>query len=219
MGRGNWFHVKRDECGLLFSPVDERYPLSAQMILRLGGTATMVASIGRYGDWLTTEAAEAGGIGPDEADRLDNRHLADSLAVAECWHPLQPSSIADLGSGVGLPGIPLAILYPDTTVTVVDRSGARCRLLRRAARVLGLPNVEVTQVDVEQVEGAYQVVVARGLAAPERALPSLHRLVAPGGFGVIFGSRVAKVSVPGFSTVAVGEGILEPVSWVLMMDR
>lgn len=179
----------------------------------------MATAIGRYGDWLTSEAAAAGGLGPEEADRLDNRHLADSLAVAECWQPLRPSSIADLGSGVGLPGIPLAILYPSATVTLLDRSGARCRLLKRATRVLGLPNVTVMQADVDDLEGTFDVVVARGLAAPDRVLQPLHRLVAPGGYGVVLGSRVAELSVPGFSSREVGVGILEPVSWVLMMDR
>lgn len=201
------------------STVNELYPLSTQMILRLGGTTEMVTAIGRYGDWLGSEAAVAGGLGPEEVDRLDNRHLADSLAVAECWYPLRPSSIADLGSGVGLPGIPLAILYPNAAVTLVDRSEARCRLLRRATRVLGLANATVIQADLDDLEGIFDVVVARGLAAPDRVLRSLHRLVAPGGYGVVFGSRVEEVSVTGFSTREVGVGILEPVSWVLMMDR
>jgi 16S rRNA (guanine527-N7)-methyltransferase len=204
---------------VVYSPiVDEPYPLSTQMVLRLGGTKKMASAIRRYGDWLGSEAALAGGLGPEEPDRLDNRHLADSLAVAECWHPLRPSSIADLGSGVGLPGIPLAILYPDAAVTLVDRSEARCRLLKRAARVLGLPNLRVVQTDVNDLEGTFDVAVARGLAAPDRVLPALRRLVAPGGCGVVLGSRVAEVSVPGFSTREVGTGILEPVSWILMMD-
>lgn len=179
----------------------------------------MVTTLDRYGDWLATEAVPAGGIGPDEVDRLDNRHLADSLAVAECWYPWQPGSVADLGSGVGLPGIPLAILYPTATVSLIDRSGARCRLLQRAIRVLGLSNVTVIQAEVDELGGSFDVVVARGLAAPDRVKESLHRLVAPGGHGVVLGSRVADLSVPGFSTREVGVGILEPVSWVLMMDR
>lgn len=199
--------------------VVEPYPISAQMIHRLGGTTAMLASIGRYRDWLESEAASAGGIGPLETERLDHRHLADSLAVAECWHPFQPSSIADLGSGAGLPGIPLAILYPNAAVTLVDRSGARCRLMRRAIRVLGLPNVTVMEADAHLLHDTFEVVVARGLASPDRVLGLLRGLVAPGGWGLILGSRVAPRSVAGYSTRVVGAGILDPVSWILMMDR
>lgn len=189
------------------------------MIRRLGGTEAALASLGRFGDWLASEAVLAGGIGPDEVDRLDNRHLADSLAVAECWHPHRPSSIADLGSGVGLPGIPLAILYPEASVTLVERSGARCRLIRRAARVLELPNARVVQSDVGHLKGSFEVVVARGLSNPARILGPMRRLVEAGGWGLVLGSRLAAPTVAGFTTVAVGAGILDPVSWILMMDR
>lgn len=199
--------------------MSDQYPLSAKIVSRLGGTPDTMAAIGLYATWLASEAVVAGGIGPEEVGRLDNRHLADSLAVAECWHPRQPSSLLDLGSGVGLPGIPLAILCPDTGVTLVDRSERRCRLMRRAVRVLRLRNVEVVRSEAEALTGTFDVVVARGLAGPDRVRELLGRLVAPGGSGVILASRVALVTVPGFSTRSVGEGILDPVSWVLMMDR
>ena len=58
-----------------------------------------------------------------------------------------PDEVLDVGTGVGLPGIPLAILFPETMVTLLDRGGRRVRLLHRAVRVLGLPNVVIAQGD------------------------------------------------------------------------
>ena len=78
-----------------------------------------------YADLLATAGVERGLIGPRECDRLWDRHLLNSAAIAE----LVPtgSRIADVGSGAGLPGIPLAIARPDLDVVLIEP------LLRRSA--------------------------------------------------------------------------------------
>jgi 16S rRNA (guanine527-N7)-methyltransferase len=98
-------------------------------------------------DWLRREAIPAGGLGPREGKLVETRHLADSVlfavpfdrAPAECW---------DLGSGVGLPGLVLAVVWPETSMVLIDRSRKRCDLAKRAARV-----IEV-EVDVDRLEVA-----------------------------------------------------------------
>ena len=99
------------------------------------------------------------------------RHLLDSLAVH--LH-IDAASLADLGSGAGLPGIPLAIAAPQRRVTLVESNGKKARFLREAQRSLPLPNVAVAELRAERARPPAQVegVVARALA-PLRELVAL----------------------------------------------
>ena len=67
--------------------------------------------LAEFAVWLAGEGAEAGGIGPAETDRIIDRHIADALTFAAAWEAA-PGQALDVGSGVGLPGIPLAIALP-----------------------------------------------------------------------------------------------------------
>ena len=78
------------------------------------------------------------------------RHLLDSLAM----HPHIEGPLLDVGSGAGLPGIPLAIARPELRVTVLDSNGKKARFLRHAVRALGLANVEVVEARVEDYRPA-----------------------------------------------------------------
>ena len=69
------------------------------------------AALEEFASWLAAEAIPAGGLGPDEGPRLWDRHVCDSLAFAVGWPDDQPDDALDVGSGVGLPGIPLAVLW------------------------------------------------------------------------------------------------------------
>ena len=136
--------------------------------------------------WLAGEAAAAGGIGPDEHGRMWARHLADSLTFAGGWVDAPPpDQLLDVGAGVGLPGIPLAILWPNTLVTLLDRSGRRVDLAQRAVRRLGLNNVEVRQGDVLSETGVWQGVVFRAVFPPERARQVADGLLDEAGTAVI----------------------------------
>lgn len=181
--------------------------------------------LGRFGEWLATEAVDAGGIGPAEEVRLIDRHLADSIIFASAWSE-KPSTILDVGSGVGLPGIPLAILYPDAGVTLLDRSRERCRLARRAVRVVGLKNVSVDQRDALRASGTWDVVTFRASLKPVDALKSALPLLSDRGCAVIGLSRSAG---PGETPLAptgavvdlleVDEGVLDSPAWLLRMKR
>ena len=101
------------------------------------------------------------------------RHLLDSLAM----HPyVQPGALADLGTGPGLPGIPLAIAKPELQVTLVESNGKKARFLREAVRQLKLGNARVAESRAEALAepGAYTQITAR-------ALDTLDGIVAVGG--------------------------------------
>jgi 16S rRNA (guanine527-N7)-methyltransferase len=186
----------------------------------------------RYASWLRDEAIRAGGLGPREGERLWSRHLADSLLFATAWRDRGPDELLDVGSGVGLPGIPLAILWPETKVTLLDRGGRRVRLLYRVVGVLGLSNVMIAQGDALAVADEWEAIVARGaLRAPEFVGLSA-RLLSPGGTAVLGLSRreqppertrdlVGIAEALGLSPELVGvpPEILDAPAWLLIMRR
>jgi len=97
----------------------------------------------------------------DPADMV-TRHLIDSLAIAR---HVQGATLADLGSGAGLPGIPLAIAAPEREILLVDSNGKKARFLREAVRRLGLARVRVAESRVENVEGSFDCITARAFAS------------------------------------------------------
>ena len=108
------------------------------------------------------------------------KHLLDSLVMT----PYVPDApLADLGTGPGLPGIPLAIARPDCTVTLVESNGKKARFLREAVRTLKLPNARVAESRAEALAepGAYTAITARALATLDRIIEVGGHLLAPGG--------------------------------------
>ena len=108
-------------------------------------------------------------------------HLLDSLAV----HPFvrDLGNLADLGSGAGLPGIPLAIAVPALQVTLVESNGKKARFLREAARTLGLGNLRVAESRAEALDapGAFDAITARAMATLADLLAAGAHLLRPGG--------------------------------------
>lgn len=181
-------------------------------------TSATVGRLGVYQEWLAEEASRAGGIGPGESDRLEERHLADSLLFAGVWDQSSSAPVVDLGTGVGLPGIPLAIVAPHRRFLLVDRSGRRVELVRRAIRVLSLSNVDVIQAQIETVDWSNSTVVARA------SLPPRDLLGLIGGCGtphelLVAGSRIERPVVPGFETVEIPSEILDRPVWILRMAQ
>ncbi|NYZ63495.1 16S rRNA (guanine(527)-N(7))-methyltransferase RsmG [Luteimonas deserti] len=109
------------------------------------------------------------------------RHLLDSLAMVP--HVAGVPTLADLGTGPGLPGIPLAVALPGLQVTLVESNGKKARFLREAVRTLRLANAEVAESRIEAVErpGAFAAITARALATLSDILAAGGHLPAPGG--------------------------------------
>lgn len=109
------------------------------------------------------------------------KHLLDSLAMA----PFVASvpTLADLGTGPGLPGIPLAIAVPGLRVTLVESNGKKARFMREAIRQLGLGNAEVAESRIEALDrpGEFMAITARALATLPQILGLGGHLLAPGG--------------------------------------
>jgi 16S rRNA G527 N7-methylase RsmG len=179
----------------------------------------------RYQHWLLEEALPAGGIGPGEAPRVFDRHIADSLAFL----PLIDASVAtlvDVGSGVGLPGIPIAIALPGIAVTILDRSERRMRLAGRAVRILGLENVEPRTIDVNAVRDVFDVTTFRAALRIDEATRAFQRLSTDQGTGLFAWSRSERPKSPPqppsdtiFGLVSEGSGVLESPAWFLRMQR
>lgn len=106
------------------------------------------------------------------------RHLLDSLAIAPF---VTGNSACDLGSGAGLPGLVLAIAAPERPWLLVDANGKKARFLRAAVRELALPNVQVAQQRVQDVQGSFDCITARAFAALPDMLDWGGHLLAPGG--------------------------------------
>lgn len=106
------------------------------------------------------------------------RHLLDSLAILPF---VQGDTLADLGSGAGLPGIPLAIAVPERDILLVDSNGKKARFLREAVRKLELTRVRVAESRVEAVQDSFDCITARAFASLVDMLAWGGHLLAPGG--------------------------------------
>jgi 16S rRNA (guanine527-N7)-methyltransferase len=129
-----------------------------------------VPSIERYVDILTTRGVEWGLMGPKEAPRIWGRHIFNSAALST----LVPDGcqVADVGSGAGLPGIPLAIARPDIRITLIEPLLRRSNFLTGVVEELGLGDrVDVLRGRAEDVGQHFDIVTARAVAK----LPTLIR--------------------------------------------
>lgn len=116
------------------------------------------------------------------------RHLLDSLAAAPY---VQGNTVADVGSGPGLPGIPLALAQPGKTFTLVESNGKKAAFLRHVVRKLNLTNVNVVQErsDDYQLRPGFDTVICRALAAAGLAVKMAGHLCAPQGRFVLMKGR------------------------------
>ncbi|RSM84508.1 16S rRNA (guanine(527)-N(7))-methyltransferase RsmG [Kibdelosporangium aridum] len=120
----------------------------------------------RFAELLTVHGVERGLIGPREVDRLWERHLLNSVAIAECVP--EGASVVDVGSGAGFPGIPLAIARPDLEVVLLEPMARRVAWLEEVAAKLDL-DITVVRGRAEEKEIRRQlanrdVVTARAVA-------------------------------------------------------
>lgn len=182
----------------------------------------------RYAGWLRTEALPAGGMGPAEATRLWSRHLADSLAFAKIL-PDPLATLVDVGSGVGLPGIPLAVALRHTKVILLDRSMKRSDLASRAVHILGLENVTVINGEPDSLLTAVEALAFRASLSIGDAARVVKRHGTRAGVGAMGLSRDQALDRTAIYDLLAAEGlvgrviegptdILDSSSWLLRME-
>jgi 16S rRNA (guanine527-N7)-methyltransferase len=155
----------------------------------------------RYEALLLERGASEGLVSDADLPRLRERHLLDCLRAAVAVRDSDRSSY-DLGSGGGLPGIPVAIACPWLTVTLVETRRRRAAFLELAVERLGLPNAPVVVGRIEEIDGHADLAFARALAPPPEAWELAQLVLGAEGRLVYFGGRglavqPAAISVPG----------------------
>jgi len=136
--------------------------------------------IRQYVDILASRGIEWGVVGPREGERLWERHILNSIAGASLFP--EGATVVDVGSGAGLPGIPLAILRPDLKVTLLESLLRRSNFLDLAVEELGLADrVRVVRARAEDHHERYTVVASRAVAPLPRLIGWCAPLMTGGG--------------------------------------
>ncbi|MBO7136735.1 MAG: 16S rRNA (guanine(527)-N(7))-methyltransferase RsmG [Spirochaetaceae bacterium] len=142
-------------------------------------------------------------VGADSVEDILTKHILDSLAavpllkqlIAKTENPAEPR-IADVGSGGGLPGIPLAITFPNAHFTLIERMSKRCTVLENCMLTLGLKNVEVLNTEAERApQKAFDIVVFRAFRPlDEKMTKTLLKLPAENGFIAAYKAKLDKIN-------------------------
>lgn len=172
----------------------------------------------RYAELLATTGVERGLIGPREAPRLWDRHLLNCAVLGEVIP--DGASVADVGSGAGLPGLVLAIARPDLSLTLVEPLLRRTTFLTEVVDELGLENVEVVRGRADAVHGqrAFDVVTSRAVAPLDRLLEWSMPLVSPTGSLVAMKGSSVEAEITEAGDVLARLGCARPVVTVLGED-
>ncbi|MEY4296250.1 MAG: hypothetical protein RL016_96 [Actinomycetota bacterium] len=201
-----------------FSPEAEPATAAAIFGAGLDQARAYTAALIRDGD-------ELGLLGPREMPRIWSRHVLNSAVVATLV--ADGASVADVGSGAGLPGIPMAIAQPNAHFTLIEPMERRSNWLIQQVEELGLKNVTVRRARAEEVGDTFDIVTARAVSA----LPKLLRMTVPltkfgGQILALKGSKAAdeiaeaqklknKLKIAGFEIIQVGtEHLTDPTTVV-----
>ena len=102
-------------------------------------------------------------ISRKDTDHFYERHVLHSLAIAKIVQFLPGSSVLDIGTGGGFPGIPLAILFPEVQFHLVDSIGKKIKVVQEVAANLGLQNVQASHARAETIKDRYDFIVSRAV--------------------------------------------------------
>ena len=113
-----------------------------------------------YEEWN----AQINVISRKDLDRLYERHILHSLSIAKFISFTKDSRLMDLGCGGGFPGIPLAILFPQVSFTLIDSIGKKIKVVNEISNAIGLQNIEAYHMRAEEVKGTFDFVLTRAVA-------------------------------------------------------
>lgn len=183
---------------------------------------------------LEEHGVERGLIGPREVDKIWERHVLNSAVIEELFKPNE--RVVDVGSGAGLPGVPLAIARPDLRITLLEPMARRIAWLEEVKELLSLDNVTVLRGRAEEGPVRKQLlnsdaVTARAVAPLEKLARWCLPLLKGGGRMVALkgeraqeeldrdGTAVARMGGVNGSVVVVGADVLEVPTTVLIVER
>ena len=118
-------------------------------------------------------------ISRKDIDNLEINHLLHSLGLVKFVKFTAGTRVMDLGTGGGLPGIPLAVYYPEVTFHLVDRIGKKLRVAQDIAQRIGLNNVTFQHGDVKEVKGKFDFVVSRAVMDLGDMVPLVKKFIDP----------------------------------------
>jgi len=102
-------------------------------------------------------------ISRKDMDSLYERHVLHSLGIAKVMGFLPNEQVLDVGTGGGFPGIPLAVMFPETSFHLVDSIGKKIKVVQEVAQTIGLQNLKASHMRAEQVPGKFNFVVSRAV--------------------------------------------------------
>ena len=186
----------------------------------------------QFHDLLAVEGPIRGLIGPKEVEKLWDRHIGNSL-VLETLLP-DGCSLIDIGTGAGLPGIPIAIVRPDLEIHLVEQMQRRVEFLELAVQQLDLINVQIHRARAEQLHGQLvaDLVTARAVAAVKELIEWCEPLLNSHARLVLLKGEKAEIEIKAArptlhkhglvldDIVLLGEGILtEPTRAVVLIRK
>jgi len=188
--------------------------------LGLSFSEATLEQLERYEALLRTHAVPLGMIGPAEVDRLRGRHIADALRAA----PLLPprSEVVDLGAGAGIPGIPLAIVRLDVSMTLVEARRKRAAFLELVVDTVDVPNARVHAGRVEGLGQTFTACVARAFAPLAATWEAADRLLLPDGVLLYWageGFDPEALHLPGTRVRIVSTSALAEAGPIVIMTR
>jgi 16S rRNA (guanine527-N7)-methyltransferase len=208
------------------------YPASGDGLTVFGDRAALAE---RYASLLAGAGVERGLLGPREADRLWDRHLLNCAVVTDLLP--EGARVVDVGSGAGLPGLPLAIRRPDLSIDLVESLQRRTDFLTEVVDELGLTG-QVRVVRGRAEDAATVAAVGRAEWVTARAVAPLDRLVRwclpllAGGGSLLaikgergraelveFGPAIARLGAVAPEVVECGSGVIDPPTTVVIVKR
>jgi len=146
-----------------------------------GLTSQQLDQLGRLGSLYEEWNAQINVISRKDIEQLYERHVLHSLAIAKIIQFKPGTAVLDVGTGGGFPGIPLSILFPETSFMLVDSIGKKIKVVTEIASALNLRNVKAEHVRVEEVKQKFDFVVSRAVTAFPRFVEMVQEKVKSNG--------------------------------------